>query len=83
MSRNLLKGPWTKAVKGSADPARVTHFLEILSGTDARAQLQGYSAEQATILASVLSGSNALSNLLVSHPDWLRQLEPEALRYPR
>ena len=79
-----MKNPvWTNAIKGCADPQRAKHFLELLATTDAGAALQASSSEQARILAALFSGSQALSNLLVARPDWLGELEPEVLKFPR
>src|SRR5262249_27148585 len=67
----------------SADPERTRHFFDLLSETEARAALQSASPEQANLLASLLSGSQALGNLLVSHPDWFSILNIERLQFPR
>jgi len=81
---SFMKRPvWSKAIKESADPKRARHFLDLLAATNAGQTLKKYSAEQARILAAVLSGSQALSNLLLSKPEWLTALKPEALRFPR
>jgi glutamate-ammonia-ligase adenylyltransferase len=73
----------TKAIQSSADPDRARHFFELLSETDARAGLANISPEQATILAALFSGSQALGNLLIAHPDWLSILDVDRLRFPR
>ena len=79
-----MKNPvWTNVIKSCADPQRARHFLDLLAATSAGAALQALSAEQARILAALFSGSQALSNLLVSRPDWLGALEPEVLMFPR
>src|ERR1035441_1402570 len=79
-----MKNPaWTNAMKACADPRRARHFLELLTATNAGSALQGFSTEQARILAAFFSGSQALSNLLVARPDWLSALEPEVLKFPR
>ncbi len=79
-----MKNPvLAKAVESSADPERVRHFLGLLSATSANAVLDKMSADQAGILASVLSGSQSLGNLLVAHPDWVELLDVERLRFPR
>ena len=72
-----------KAIQSSADPERAQHFFELLSETDTRAALTNMSSEQATILAALFSGSAALGNILLAHPDWLSALEIERLRFPR
>jgi len=73
----------TKAIQASADPERARHFFELLSETEARAALTKISSEQAALLAALFSGSAALGNLLVAHPDWFSILETERLRFPR
>src|SRR4051812_42925654 len=82
MSRDLLKGVWAKAIRSSADPERVRHFLELLSAAGA-GRLGGASADQAKVLAAVLGGSTALSIQLSQNPEWIELLEKELLRYPR
>ena len=74
---------WTNAIKDSADPQRAKQFLDLLAATSAAAAVQAASAEQARIIAALLSGSQALSNLLLARPDWLSLLEPEVLKFPR
>jgi glutamate-ammonia-ligase adenylyltransferase len=74
---------WTNAIKTCPDPQRARKFLELLTATNAGAALPAASGEQARILAALLSGSQALGNLLVARPDCLSVLEPEALRFPR
>src|SRR5260370_37948845 len=74
---------WAKAVKACADPLRAKHFLKLLAETSAGPVLQKAPAEQCAILAALFSGSQALSTLLVSHPDWLELLAPEQLKFPR
>ncbi|MDB6019948.1 MAG: putative Glutamate-ammonia-ligase adenylyltransferase [Pedosphaera sp.] len=74
---------WTKALKACADPQRARHHLELLSATTARLDLQKAAFEQAQIICALLSGSQALSNWLISHPEILSSLTPESLRHPR
>src|SRR5690242_21071565 len=79
-----MKAPnWAKAIRASADPARAKHFFQLLAETSAGPVLQKASAEQSAILGALFSGSQALSTLLVSHPDWLELLTPEQLKFPR
>ena len=59
------------------------HFFELLSEMDAGRALAHISSEHAAVLAAVFSGSAALGNLLVAHPQWLSALEIERLRFPR
>ena len=79
----MKKPVWTKAIKACADPQRAAHFLELLVAAGAEAPLPSPSAEQARVLAALFSGSQALSNRLVSHPEWLSSLHPETLGFPR
>jgi len=72
-----------KAIQTSADPERAKHFFDLLAETEAGASLQKVSAEQVTLLAALLGGSQFLGNLLIAHPDWLGHLEIEHLRFPR
>ena len=73
----------TNAIKNCADPQRARQFLGLLDGAGAGAVLAAGSEEQCRVLTALLSGSQALGNLLVAHPDWLGVLEPEGLRFPR
>ena len=73
----------TKAIQSSADQERAKHFFELLSETEARAALQKASPELANLLATLFSGSLALGNMLVAHPDWFSILDTERLRFPR
>ena len=75
---------WQKAIKTAADPGRVRRCLEQLAARPAAPVLTGASPEQARILAALFSGSVAMSDLLLRHPDWLApMLSPENLAHPR
>src|SRR5712671_5884044 len=74
---------WKEAIRTCADPPRVQHYLDQLKSTGAAAILKSPSAEQARILAALLSGSQVLSEMLSIHPNWLSALNPELLQYPR
>src|SRR5258708_39383999 len=79
-----MKGTaWTKAIKKCADPHRAKHVLDLLATTDAGPALQECSLEQASVLAALFSGSRAGANLLVGHPEWLKTLDADALKFPR
>ena len=79
-----MKTPaWKNAIQTCADPRRAEHFLDLLAATSAGEVLPAASDEQARILAALFSGSQALSNLLVARPDWLRVLQPDVLKFPR
>jgi len=75
---------WRKAIESSADPHRAKHYFEQLKATSAAAGLKAASVEQARILAALFSGSQALSEGLIAHPDWLgTSLNAESLQHPR
>src|SRR5258708_7682908 len=74
---------WTKAIQHSADPERSRRFFDLLAGTSGGGAVQKAPAEHARVLAALFSGSQALSALLVAHPEWLPSVDPEVLRFPR
>ena len=76
-------GRWPVALKSSPDSIRAKHYLDQLGSISGGATLRGASMEQARILAMLFGGSQAMSNLLVAHPDWLASLSPENLAHPR
>jgi glutamate-ammonia-ligase adenylyltransferase len=72
------------AVAACADPRRAADAVEQLRQASAASLLKKLDSEQARILVAVLGGSQALSELLVAHPDWLPPLlEPDALSSAR
>jgi len=79
----MPKTTWQKWVKDAADPKRAAHFLELLAAKAAGPQLKKFPAEQIRILVALFSGSQALGELLVAHPDWLPVLEAASLKFPR
>lgn len=67
-----------------ADPQRAKAAFELLRASDAAAALRKLSAEQARVLAALLSGSQAALECLLAHPDWLAPLlTPGFLTHPR
>ena len=81
---NIMKRPvWTKALKACADPQRAKAMLERLTETSAGELLHGASPEQARVVIALFSGSQAMSDWLVAHPDWLDLLDPVLLSSPR
>jgi len=74
---------WKDALRNCADPARARHFAELLAPSSKGAFRKDLAPEQARVLAAVLSGSQALGNLLVARPDLLGMLDVEGLRFPR
>jgi glutamate-ammonia-ligase adenylyltransferase len=79
----MKKPDWQKLAAGSADPARVRHFLALLAATEAGPQLEKYSADQIRVVVALLNGSQALGNLLVANPGWLSVLDIGQLKFPR
>ncbi len=71
-----------KAIAASADPQRALGYVEQLEKNSAHFPKK-FSTEQAQILASLLSGSQASSELLVAHPDWLATVLDDDLRFAR
>ena len=75
---------WKEELSKCADPDRARRFLEefrTLHGPDLEKQA---SAEQVRVLASIVSGSISMSELLLSHPDWIGTvLNPKSLIGPR
>jgi glutamate-ammonia-ligase adenylyltransferase len=75
---------WNRALKLSAVPDRARHYLEQLRETVAKPGLESATAEQARLLLALLSGSRALSESLLAHPEWTPAcLDEEAIRHPR
>jgi len=79
----MKKPDWQKLADDSADPARVKHFLALLAATEAGPRLEKYSADQIRVVVALLSGSQALGNLLVANPGWLSVLDIGQLKFPR
>jgi glutamate-ammonia-ligase adenylyltransferase len=79
----MKKSDWQKLAGTSADPARAKHFLDLLAAAGAGPQLEKFSTDQVRVVAALLSGSQALGNLLVANPDWLSALDLEQLKFPR
>lgn len=73
---------WRKTAQTSAVPARTEQFLEELGRTAPNA-LNQLTEASAGVLATVLGGSQALSELLVAHPDWLPVIEFNRIQHPR
>lgn len=81
----MTTAAWKKAIKASADPQRVSRVLDKLGSTTAAQTLQAADAPLTGILASLFSGSQAMSDLLMARPQWLdaRNFDPENLAHPR
>ncbi len=74
----------SEVLEACADPPRVKAALELLRASEAAAALRKLNAEQARIVAALLSGSQAALESLLGHPEWLAPLlEPGFLAHPR
>jgi [glutamine synthetase] adenylyltransferase / [glutamine synthetase]-adenylyl-L-tyrosine phosphorylase len=75
-------GSWEKAVKESADPPRAKAY-----GQQLAVLLPDYFAaiapEQARVLAALFSASRALSELLLTQPQWIEIIGVDRLENPR
>jgi glutamate-ammonia-ligase adenylyltransferase len=74
---------WEQAVAKSADPSRARDYARQLFPSIAADFESRLSQEQAQILAALFSGSRALSELLITRPEWISVVTPEHLRNPR
>src|SRR5438132_7398011 len=73
-----------QAIECAPAPDRVRKGFKSLLATNAAAALQKASPEHARIIAGLFSGSHAMGNRLLAHPDWVKAvLLPEYLEYPR
>src|SRR6266545_4093775 len=80
----MRKIEWQQIIQASADPQRAKLGFDQLKATSAAGPLRQASPEEARILAALFSGSQALGQLLLKHPDWLPQtLDAQLLRHPR
>src|SRR5438034_1410383 len=80
----MRKLEWQQIIQASADPQRAKHGFDQLKATNAAGPLRQASPEEARILAALFSGSQALGQLLLKHPDWRPQtLDAELLRHAR
>ena len=75
---------WQKALNGCAAPERARQYFQQFKSGSAGKILRKASAEQARVLAALFSGSQALSESLMAHPEWLTQsLDADLLGKPR
>ncbi len=80
----MQNGIWSSVIEHSADPQRVRHYLAQLAETEAGAWLQQIGTQEAQTAAALFSGSQALSDWLVAHPDQCESLfNLEYVRHPR
>ncbi len=79
----MQKLEWQQIIQASADPQRAKQGFDQLKATSAGLLRKATPAE-ARILTALFSGSQALGQLLLKHPDWLPQtLDVELIRHPR
>lgn len=76
---------WSNAIQKCADPQRASNYVQKLLVLPEGASLSSPTSEQAVLLCNLFSGSPAMSDLLLAHPEWLGEhvLEPDYLRHPR
>ncbi|HEX7862224.1 MAG TPA: bifunctional [glutamate--ammonia ligase]-adenylyl-L-tyrosine phosphorylase/[glutamate--ammonia-ligase] adenylyltransferase [Verrucomicrobiae bacterium] len=75
-------GLWENAIKQSADPERAREYGVQLA--ELRPEyFTNLSSDQARVVAALLSGSKALSELLIAKPEWLDVIEFSLLENPR
>lgn len=78
-----LKSVWDNAVQNAADPARARDYGAQLVPFLPDGYFDKLPPEQARILAALFSGSRALSEQLITRPDWLPVISAEQLANPR
>ena len=74
---------WARAVEKAVAPERAKLYGEQLSAAGAGDYFERITREQAGVLAALFSGSRAMSEQLIAHPEWLEVVEEERLRSPR
>ena len=80
-----MKAPtWKTAVKQAADPARAQNGFNELAAVAVTSTPDTLTEEHTRILAALFSGSQAMTLLLLKHPEWVNTaLTPDNLAYPR
>jgi [glutamine synthetase] adenylyltransferase / [glutamine synthetase]-adenylyl-L-tyrosine phosphorylase len=80
----MLNPVWTTVMEQCADRERVGHYLTQLRETVAAAWLDRAGAEEARIAGALFSGSQALSDWVVAHPEEVETLfDLDRLRHNR
>jgi [glutamine synthetase] adenylyltransferase / [glutamine synthetase]-adenylyl-L-tyrosine phosphorylase len=75
---------WQAAVRTTADPIRAEQGFAQLAEAGTAAVLDTLTEDHARIIAALFAGSQAMSLLLLKHPEWISSLlTPENLAYPR
>ena len=74
----------SQLIAHSADPVRAESFWTQLLETEAADSLQKWPPEDLAALMALLAGSQALSEAVVAHPEWIDSLlHPRLLEHPR
>src|SRR6185436_20853079 len=79
----MPKTVWEVAEGSSADPQRAAHYAKQLFPHLPEKWRKDLTAEQAHVLAALLSGSRALSELLITRPEWIEVVQADHLQSPR
>ncbi len=80
----MPKHRWAGTLARCADPPRAAHYLGLLRASAAEPAWEQAAPEPRRLLAALLSGSQALAESLVAHPEWLPTLlGPRQLAYAR
>jgi glutamate-ammonia-ligase adenylyltransferase len=80
----MKPSPWRTAVKRAADPARAQNGFNELAAITTGTAPDAFTEEHSLILAALFSGSQAMTLLLLKHPEWATTvLTPENLAHPR
>jgi [glutamine synthetase] adenylyltransferase / [glutamine synthetase]-adenylyl-L-tyrosine phosphorylase len=74
---------WQKAAKDSADPQRARRYFSELESAEGGVTMRSLAQEQGPVLAALFSGSQALSEGLLAHPERLAVLAIDSVRRER
>lgn len=75
---------WEDLISASADPQRCKHYIKLFLESEAREPLNKFTPQQVELFVTLLSGSEALAELLLKHPQWLDLFQDEeSTRRPR
>lgn len=78
-----MKNPlWQQAIANCADPQRARHYHKLFAAAFGES-VGRLTSGQILVLVALFSGSQALSDWLVAHPDCLGQLDLEHIRHAR
>ena len=78
-----MKNPlWAKAIANCADPQRARHYHKLFA-TAVGSRVGKLTPGQIPVLVALFSGSQALSDWLVTHPECLAELDLEHITHAR